>query len=53
MQSHPVTMVIFALWVAQMIWKDEWRYASEDNGGQCVMIYGASLMQELPASNLA
>ena len=36
----------------QMGMREEWRFVSEDSGGQCVMTHGITMMLKLCAGNL-
>ena len=46
------TTLIFGWWEEGTVWKVEWRCASEDSGGQCVMMTGIIEMQQLSADSL-
>ena len=47
-----VTTLMCDWWVAGMSMKDEWRSASSEVGGQCVMITGMTLMHWWCADSL-
>ena len=46
------TTLIFGWWEEGTISRVEWRCASRDNGGQCVMMTGIPEMQQLSADSL-
>ena len=46
------TVLIFGWWEEGTILRVEWRCASRDSGGQCVMTTGIPVMQWLPADSL-
>ena len=50
-QFQFVTPLIFDWKEVGIIWRVEWRCASRDSGGQCVMTTGIPVMQWLPVDS--